>query len=143
MIKNTITQLKKKLWKEFTLYVKLRESGDGETCLCITCGKRLTIGKSDCQGGHFFSKKGYSGLYFHEDNVWPQCYRCNINLEGNTQEYDIRLRKKIGNERVDHLYNIRKSIFKITRYEYTELIKKYKAKNKELRESFEKTSRFF
>lgn len=54
--------------------------------------------------GHYIVK-GACGLeyYFHEKNVHAQCYRCNINLSGNSAEYRKRLIQEYGEKAVKDL----------------------------------------
>ncbi len=124
----TAAQLKKKLWKLFTYYIKLKYSSENKFVDCYTCGKPLEIGTSNCQGGHYYNKKKYTGLYFDENNVRPQCYYCNINLGGNIQIFREKLIEEIGIEGVNDLDNRRNSLFKKSRSEYKELIELYNNK---------------
>ena len=74
MKKKTQAQLKKELWKWFSLYIRKRDKG-----ICFVCNRK-------CEGGgyhasHFIAKSiGGLALYFHEENVHGCCYNCNINL---------------------------------------------------------------
>lgn len=123
----TLGQLKKQLWKHFSLYRKLVNSMEG-VCHCISCGNYLVIGTTNCQGGHYLPKGGYSALYFVENNVWPQCYRCNVNLGGNTEAYRRNLILNIGEDAVEDLWNHRHDIFKVNKFWYLEKIEHYKGK---------------
>ena len=92
-----ISVLKRKLWKEFSKYIRERDKG-----ICFTCGRKCE--GSGYHAGHFIPKSvGGIALYFNEDNVHGQCYNCNINLGGNQYEYGQRL----GKEMVDKLYKIK------------------------------------
>lgn len=99
----TLTRLKSELWKWFSLYIKLKYSYDMEYCHCYTCGQRIKLGSSNCQAGHYYTKKGYPALYFDENNVRPQCYHCNINLSGNTVIFGENLENEIGIEEMEKL----------------------------------------
>lgn len=84
----TIGQLKKDLWKVFSLYIRNRDKNT-----CFTCGRHCE--GSGYHAGHFIPKSvGGLALYFDEENVNGQCYNCNINLGGNQYEYGQRLGKK-------------------------------------------------
>ena len=93
MKKKTTAQLKKILWRYFSLFIRRRDKG-----ICFTCGRR-------CEGkgyhaGHFIPKSICGVvLYFDERNVHGQCYNCNINLGGNHYIYG----KKLGTM-ADQLY---------------------------------------
>jgi len=124
----TLSTLKKDIWKWFSLYIKMKHSKDGLFCNCYTCGQRIAIGTSNCQAGHYYTKKGYPALYFDENNVRPQCYHCNINLSGNTVIFGENLEKEIGSEKMEDLKKRRHESIKLTRYDYTVLIEQYKTK---------------
>ena len=122
----TLTKLKAELWKLFSLYIKLKYSKDLEWCNCYTCDNPVKIGTSNCQGGHYYTKKGYPALYFNENNVRVQCYHCNINLSGNTVIFGERLEEEIGKEQMEHLKLIRHNSIKLMRSDYEELKEYYK-----------------
>ena len=88
----------------------------------------LTIGTSNCQGGHYYTKKGYPTLYFDENNVRVQCYHCNINLSGNTVIFGERLEEEIGKEAIEELKSRRHDSVKRMRSDYEDLISEYKMK---------------
>ena len=124
----TITKLKAELWKHYALYIKRKYSTDGEYCNCFTCGANLQIGTSNCQCGHYYTKKGYPALYFNENNTRPQCFHCNINLSGNTPIFRENLIAEIGESGVAELDKHRHDTIKWSRSELEELIEKYKSK---------------
>ena len=126
----TIGKLKKKLWKLFSLYMKLKYSLDKKNVSCFTCQARLEIGTSNCQLGHWLPKGGYGYHYFTENNCRPQCYRCNIHLSGNTAVFEHNLRRDIGDEAVNKIYETRHISEKRDRIWYEEKIEHYKNLNK-------------
>ena len=132
-----LSKLKSELWTRFSLFIKLKYSKDGKTVNCFTCGRELTIGRPDCHGGHYYPKGGYGFLYFHENNVRPQCYRCNIGLEGNTQVFREKLIEEIGELGVKELDDSRHGQFKMNRTEYVVKIELYNKKIEELLKNFE------
>ena len=124
MKQKSISKLKAKLWEVFALYIKKQHSIDGY-CKCFTCGKSLKIGTSDCQAGHYYSQGGFPALRFTEDNVRPQCYRCNVHLNGNTQIFRENLIEEIGTTRVALLDKHRHDPVKWSRSELEDKIKYY------------------
>jgi hypothetical protein len=117
--KKTISQLKKILWKEFSIFIRNRDK-----YLCFTC-RRKGEG-SGMHAGHFISKSvGGLALYFNEKNVNAQCYNCNINLSGNIWEYGQRL----GEETVQELYKLKNETWKWSTEDYEVKIDFYKEKN--------------
>lgn len=57
-------------------------------CVCITCGKvlRWDSGIKGMHTGHFIQSRRNS-ILLEEDNVAPQCSRCNFYLSGNQQAF--------------------------------------------------------
>ena len=133
----TVSRLKSMLWGDrnkpcFAEWVKQARSEDGIWCNCISCRKPIKIGTIDCQAGHFLPKKGYPFLYFHEDNVWPQCSYCNGPLQGNQIEFEKNLIHKIGKERVQWMHDHKNDPIKWNRADLIDKIELYKLKLKEL-----------
>lgn len=122
----TVGQLKKELWKIFSKLIKLRYSEDGEHCPCFTCGRVMKIGDSSTHAGHWMPKGGYSYLYFHECNVRPQCYHCNINLSGNSEVFRRNLEIEVGTAVIEEMFENRHKIEKRGRQWYLDQIEYYK-----------------
>lgn len=98
--KTKISTLKKKLWKEFATYIKIRDN-----YTCITCGKENT--GCGMHAGHFIPKRlCKEELYFNENNVHAQCFHCNINCGGFGAMYFRVLQKKYDEELPKILINI-------------------------------------
>ena len=127
----TIGKLKADLWEVFALYIKLNHSADGLWCKCFTCGKPIQIGTVDCQAGHWLPKGGYPVHYFEENNVRPQCFRCNHHLEGNSAVFERNLKDEIGADAVSELYETRHETVKRTRQWYLDQIAYYSEQIKE------------
>jgi len=134
--RKTVSQLKKKLWKPFSLWTKLRYSEDGVYVDCYTCSQRLKIGTSNCQAAHFLPKGGYPAHYFNIDNVRPGCYRCNIHLSGNSEVFRRRLIEEIGLPRVEALWATRKEVKQLRQDWYYRMLDFYTADIKRLEDSF-------
>lgn len=121
MRKKTNGQLKKELWKLFSLYIRRRDK-----FTCFTCGKR-TRKKGAIHAGHFIPKVvGGLALYFHEKNVHAQCYRCNINLGGWGERYAERMEQVYGRNLVHELRVLRDKRDQLnTKLDYHTLIAHY------------------
>ena len=132
LIKKKVSALKKLLWKEFSLWVKLNYSTDGQYCPCFTCGKSLEIGTSNCQAGHWLAKSVSSYHRFRENNVRPQCYKCNINLSGNAAVFERNLKDEIGADAVEDMYNTRHENGRRSRDWYVEKIEYYREQLKDM-----------
>ncbi len=110
----------------FNTYIRERDKQDN----CISCGK--TSNRYDA--GHYYAVGNYSFLRFHEDNAHKQCsFNCNKSLHGNFHEYTIRLKQKIGEEKVRWLEEHRHDTLEITIPEIKKLMKTYRFKIAELK----------
>ena len=111
---------KKKVWKVFSQYIRLKYANEEGIVECYTCGIKKYWNEG-MQAGHGFTGRGNS-ILFDERIVRPQCERCNWALEGN---YDIfhqklveeygpgilkemneqkKLKKEFSQEELDELY---------------------------------------
>lgn len=100
----TKTKAKKQAWEAFSIYMRTKWNKPGFV-ECYTCGahtflkerpgKRTTV-------GHWYEGHG-DITYVNEVYVRPQCYRCNMMLGGNQGEFRDRIRKELGNKKVDEL----------------------------------------
>lgn len=112
----------KELQKEVNKFIRNRDKDKP----CISCGKPLPE-KRDA--GHYRSAGGNPELRFEESNIHGQCVYCNQHLHGNLINYRIRLIQRIGVEKVEWLEKKHEPKH-YTIPELKELIKEYKAKNK-------------
>ena len=125
--KPTISQLKKKCWKVFSIYIRMRDglrtTGSTEWALCITCGKRYHF--KLLQAGHFIAGR-HSANLFSERGTHAQCYNCNINLKGATLEYRRQIIKLYGEGADIALEEEARQIRKFTIPELLSMIDYYK-----------------
>jgi hypothetical protein len=121
--KLTIPRLRDKVWNVFSRYIRLKDAVDGWV-LCVSCGKQIkAVSKErECEAGHYEHGKDKE-CYFDEDNVHPQCTRCNRFLSGNMRQYTLFMLEQYGEEKVKRLLNSKKVIWK--RSELEELYRKY------------------
>lgn len=119
----TIAQLKRKLWKEFSVFIRQRDKG-----VCFTCGKIDDWKNTDA--GHYIDKSiGGANLYFDEQNVHCQCTKCNRYLSGNLGQYAMRLQWKYGAGILERLEAKKKGSRPYSHGEMTILINYYKKLN--------------
>lgn len=86
--------LKNKVWKNFSVYVRLRDAADGTgLCSCISCGRWHHW--KDMDAGHYIPRE-WTTIWLHEMNVNAQCRFCNYYQKGNVQNYRIGLINKYG-----------------------------------------------
>jgi hypothetical protein len=112
----SLPKLLEQAQKVFNAWIRERDKDEG----CISCGKPAN------QAGHYFPVKGHSYLRFHTFNVHGQCAHCNCYLHGNQAHYRQGLVMKIGEGEVLNLERYsRHGVYKWSRYELEEIIKKY------------------
>jgi hypothetical protein len=116
---------KKRLWKIFSRYIRLRDKAT-----CITCGKRCELG--EIHAGHYIPKSRGMSIYFNEKNVHAQCARCNLYLRGDLSNYALKLIDKYGVEVLGELEAERNKIKRFSEGEFLQLIEYYTKKVKEL-----------
>ena len=107
------------------LYIRTRDKNDG----CICCGRPL--GKN-YDAGHFLESGNNSFLRYHEDNIHAQSVYCNQYKGGDSDDYEGRLRIKIGDSKVDWLKANKSGTVKRTADDYKEIELHYKDKLKQL-----------
>lgn len=81
-------------------YINLRDRGKP----CISCDKPWVEGEVR-HASHFKSVGSNSALRYHLWNINTSCHKCNWKLGGNIQEYEPRLRVRIGKDKVEILKN--------------------------------------
>jgi hypothetical protein len=82
-------------------YVRVRDRFYG----CISCDKPSHWSGGDWHASHFKSVGSNSALRFHLWNIHKACDQCNWFQAGNVLKYEVRLRLKIGDDKVDFLKN--------------------------------------
>lgn len=118
----TVSKLKKKADKVFSIYIRNRDSENG-FAECITCGVQKPI--SQMQAGHFVSRR-VNSLRFDELNVNAQCYSCNVMNHGEQYKYSKALDLKYGTGAAEELHSRRFETHKFKVDELKQIIEKYK-----------------
>jgi len=110
-------------------YIRNRDIGKP----CISCGVPYSV---DFHAGHYKEAGHYSNLRFWEFNIAGQCIKCNINLNGNVQEYGHRLADRIGKDKAEEVEQMakdfKKMVWKWDREELKEIKRYYQNKIKQL-----------
>lgn len=122
--------LKAKLDKEFSLFIRLRDAMPGGCFKCISCGQIKPFEQADC--GHYFSRTHLS-TRFDENNCHAECRHCNRFKADHLEGYRENLIEKIGQQKFILLKAKASGTSKMTDFEYNQLIKYYKALNIKLR----------
>jgi hypothetical protein len=118
---DSVSSLKKKADKVFSIYIRNRDSEDGLS-VCFTCGVRKPV--SQMQAGHFVSRR-VNVLRFDEENVHAQCYSCNVMKHGDLYNYAKKLDEWLGDGTADKLHDQRFSTHKFTVEELRKIIEEY------------------
>lgn len=113
----TAAKLKKELDALFSKYVRQIHLNT-----CYTCGKTGV----PLQCGHFVPRQ-YLATRWDLNNCRPQCPGCNIWGNGRLLDFEERLVKELGKEKVEAIKASRHQVLKLDRNWYTEQILKYKA----------------
>lgn len=123
--KRTRSQLVKDMDNIFSRYIRLSRKEECVTCKDVKPWKEL-------QNGHFFSRGRYPTRW-DETNCHPQCYRCNVILNGNYINYTIYMIDTYGRDTVDELERKSQSGEKLSTPRLREMIAEYTDKVKELK----------
>ena len=103
MKKQTLSTVRNKALMLMQLLRRLQEATDNGYVYCISCGAILHY--KQAKGGHYIPRR-HRATELEEDNINPQCARCNGFLSGNQILYRDNLVKTIGLERVERLENM-------------------------------------
>ena len=123
--------LKRKAWKAFSDYIRLRDSlattRSKDFCKCVTCGK--TVPYPNIQAGHAIGGRNNS-ILFDEELVNGQCKGCNGYRGGRYGEYSVWFIKKYGMELWEEKVTLSKQVMK--NLDLEAIYKEYKEKIKVL-----------
>lgn len=122
----TPTEWANKLQKYFNKYIRIRDHLHG----CISCGVSLEGKKYDA--GHFWDKKNYPFLRFHESNCFGQCVQCNKHRGSNAHEYRLRITERITPDQLQWLDDHRADDMNLSVDEIKQKIEFYKQKIKDI-----------
>lgn len=131
--KPSVATLVKKLDREISLYVRLRDSRafGYKAFKCISCGQIKPFEQGDC--GHFISRTHMS-TRFDEANMNLECRGCNRFSSDHIIYYQKNLEQKIGKEKLEQLIARGHQTKKWTAWELEILINYYKDQNKRMLE---------
>lgn len=120
----------KKLWKVFSLYIRMRDAEENGICKCFTCGYVNHYSKMDC--GHGIGRQHWATRY-NEKNNHAQCKRCNGFEGGRREVYKERMNERYGPNTWELMELASKKAKKLSQFEIDTLEKHYKSllKNKQ------------
>jgi hypothetical protein len=118
----TLSQLKKRAWKLLSEVIRAEEVAREEVCRCYTCGV-MDLSKY-MQAGHAIP--GRTGaVLLDEEIIRPQCYRCNVALRGNYQQFIYKLIRENGMEWWEKKLSESRQVKKWTRSDLLSKIQHY------------------
>ena len=112
----------------FSKYIRTKYIRDNFV-QCVTCNRKYPINK--IQAGHFMSRKHYSTRW-DEENVFPQCYGCNVMQQGQQYLFSKFIDEKFGEGYSDVLLFKSRETVKFADYELEEMIQDYTKRLKDL-----------
>ena len=125
----TIGKLKKEAWILLSKYIRLKYADKDGYVSCVTCPPPGTRKHwKEMQAGHFVPRGRGNACYLLEENIHPQCHRCNINLSGNPSAYAKYIKDMYGSEKIDELEMLGRTTKKFTTKELEEIIQDLKQK---------------
>ena len=123
------TKIKEKLWKYFSLYIRLRDTDNKGMWKCISCWREYHYKTLQCW--HFIPRYYHIRTYDEKINN-ANCYWCNCMKSWNYIEYEYWMIKKYWKKEVERLKNWRNELKNRKEYELEEMIEIYKNKSDEL-----------
>lgn len=123
----TTSQLKKKAWVQFSIFIRTRRADAEGMVKCCTCV--LVKPWKEMQAGHFLRGRLNANL-FDERGVNEQCYGCNVGRDGNVVEYYVWMLANHGQAVIDELRTKNNVTHKWEPGELRGLFEKYRDLNK-------------
>lgn len=120
----------KKLEKEFSLFIRLRDSNSEGYGQCCTCGKVIHYKDGHC--GHFISRR-HKATKYNEMNTALQCVSCNTYNQGQQYQFSKWIDKKYGQGTADKLEAASRSVCKRGKVDIDVMTKYYKEKVKTMK----------
>jgi hypothetical protein len=123
MKKPSLTKLKKKAWKAFSVYVRTKELDSKGKATCYTCGLKKPWKKM--YAGHFVQGRRPS-ILIEEEIVRVQCVGCNRFRHGNLNRFTPKMIELLGVDRVLWWFKRAEQTVEVTPEVYERLYSKYK-----------------
>lgn len=128
-MRSLLKRNKDKAWDAFSLYIRKRASNSMGMVKCYTCPTIAFY--REMQTGHWIEGHG-AAVYINEDYVRPQCVSCNMFHGGQQGTFRDRIRKELGDKKVDALIFASKQSVFLKAHHYKELEEKYKRRFEQL-----------
>jgi hypothetical protein len=125
----SLNKLDDKLWRIFSLFIRLSAADSSGFCKCVTCG--VIRHYTEIQAGHYIHRR-HNATRFDERNVNCQCISCNIYNAGEEEKHEDYINKTFGEGTTVQLKRLSKGLHKLSREWYLEKIAEYQEKVKGL-----------
>lgn len=119
-----------KLWKWFSLWIRLRDTDENGYGKCITCGRVIHYKKGDC--GHGIPRQ-HKATKYNEMNNSLQCKPCNGFEGGKREVFKQRVDERWGPGTWDKLELMSRSVCKRGAFEYEVMATYYKGEVEKLK----------
>ena len=125
----SLSTVKKKTAEALQKLRRLEEASANGFCQCVSCGAEKHW--KQMQGGHFVGGRT-NGVLFIEDNIHPQCSRCNqwSNSSDAATNYLLYMIDRYGRDRVEEIKRMRHVEVKFDKEELLEMRDEYNARIK-------------
>jgi len=123
-VKRKKSTAKASAWRFCSQFIRQNAADSAGYVRCVTCGDSHHW--KDMDAGHFVSKSRGSSIYFVEENIHPQCQRCNRFLEGNKHLYTLFMIDTYGREKVEELEQVARQTQSWRLSDYEEVEEMYK-----------------
>lgn len=108
---------------DLQLLVRLKASDSKGMCQCVSCG--AVKHWSDMQGGHYMGRSAIATKLV-EENIHPQCRRCNLRSSTSHVGYTLFMLDMYGKEFIAELKELANSNFRWVRRDIEQLHKEIK-----------------
>lgn len=106
---------------------------------CCTCGIKLPLNPEDPDQdrglwGHFIPRSKSKFLTYHPWNSAAQCSKCNVQREGNEEQFEIFIYQQYGEKALEYLKQEKEQKTILDSYELEDYLEQYKKLLEELAE---------
>lgn len=103
---------------DLQLLVRLKAANKEGQCQCVSCG--VVKHWSDMQGGHYMGRSAIATKLL-EENIHPQCRRCNLRSSTSHVGYTLYMLDMYGKEFIEELKQMAARDFKWSRNDIEQL----------------------
>lgn len=115
------SQIIKLLDNVYSRYIRLTYAKNGSVS-CVSCGQVDDV--KHMQNGHYVSRQFHATRWL-DRNCHPQCYRCNVALEGNYPNYTMFMIRTYGPQIIEELIELSKVTPKFSKQDLMDKLTHY------------------